>query len=430
MRALCRGEIMPSDAANGPLGPPPGWYPDPGGLQVLRWWDGVRWGPPTRSLPGIKQEPRPPDPDASASASAGYGTFQHEDAGRHRQQSGTQDSTAYPPGLASGPDSAPSPAAKPQQPPGPYGPQEPQDPYQPQGWPQQQAYASERRPHAHRTRRRLRNRKAPRVLTGLAMLIAIIVAISMATSRSSSSAGNAVQLSPIVKRIEALDNAYDNAHPGLAACEGSVDATLIESYLLIQKGLSGIPPGYIISSGHVITDPNPVTRKVYSYFYYQLGDYVAVHGTSADTLAAVTGGLGSGYVIRQGELRLITTRLSDACLVTLKGGSYPVIVPYPTPSPEVTGPPGCPGSAALMAAWQAAPEEAATRISGFNDISCWQGWVVASPITNANGMVAFSSRGGLHLLSSAEMQQFDSAVCSSPNAPADWSGPAGPANCS
>lgn len=38
-----------------PPGPPPGWYPDPAGLRVLRWWDGTRWGPQTQSLP--PQEP-------------------------------------------------------------------------------------------------------------------------------------------------------------------------------------------------------------------------------------------------------------------------------------------------------------------------------------------------------------------------------------
>ena len=32
-------------------GPPPGWYLDPGGMQVLRWWDGIRWGPQTQPLP-------------------------------------------------------------------------------------------------------------------------------------------------------------------------------------------------------------------------------------------------------------------------------------------------------------------------------------------------------------------------------------------
>jgi Protein of unknown function (DUF2510) len=31
--------------------PPAGWYHDPGGMQVLRWWDGTQWGPHTQPLP-------------------------------------------------------------------------------------------------------------------------------------------------------------------------------------------------------------------------------------------------------------------------------------------------------------------------------------------------------------------------------------------
>lgn len=26
-----------------PTGPPPGWYADPNGAPVQRWWDGTRW---------------------------------------------------------------------------------------------------------------------------------------------------------------------------------------------------------------------------------------------------------------------------------------------------------------------------------------------------------------------------------------------------
>jgi hypothetical protein len=110
---------------------------------------------------------------------------------------------------------------------------------------------------------------------------------------------------------------------------------------------------------------------------------------------------------------------------------------YPMPTPEVSGPPGCPSSAALMAAWNSAPASARAQsispdlhISAFNDITCWQGWVVASAITNANGFQVFAEHGGLHLLLGAGMRQFNRAVCSSAKSPHDWKGPAGPANCS
>ena len=67
-----------------------------------------------------------------------------------------------------------------------------------------------------------------------------------------------------------------------------------------------------------------------------------------------------------------------------------------------------------MAAWNAASASACRSqgigkgltISGFNDISCWRGWVVASPIANANGTAEFSKQGGLHMLSGTEMRQF------------------------
>jgi Protein of unknown function (DUF2510) len=120
----------PDHRPDAPAGPPPGWYPDPGGLHALRWWDGARWGPQTQPMPGIRQEPQSPYPDASGSTSGGYGTFQHETAGRHRRQSGPQEGAAYAPGQA--------PASFP-----PAGAQAQPDPYQSQGprvWPDQSPY--------------------------------------------------------------------------------------------------------------------------------------------------------------------------------------------------------------------------------------------------------------------------------------------------
>jgi len=46
----------PDNEARVAAGPPPGWYMDPTGLQVLRWWDGTHWGPHTQPLPGTKPE--------------------------------------------------------------------------------------------------------------------------------------------------------------------------------------------------------------------------------------------------------------------------------------------------------------------------------------------------------------------------------------
>ena len=111
-------EQPPDQRAGAPRRPPPGWYPDPAGLQALRWWDGTQWGAHTRPLPGIGHVPQLPYPDATTAASEEYGGFRQQSIGRHRQQGGPQDL-----GSASDPYCASSPPAEPQQP----------DAYQPQG---------------------------------------------------------------------------------------------------------------------------------------------------------------------------------------------------------------------------------------------------------------------------------------------------------
>jgi len=85
----------PDHGADAAAGPPPGWYVDPNGFQVLRWWDGIKWSPHTQPLPGIRQESRPPYPDATGSVSGGYDTPRQKSAGRHQQQSGPHDGMAY-----------------------------------------------------------------------------------------------------------------------------------------------------------------------------------------------------------------------------------------------------------------------------------------------------------------------------------------------
>lgn len=100
--------------------------------------------------------------------------------------------------------------------------------------------------------------------------------------------------------------------------------------------------------------------------------------------------------------------------------------------------PSCPLPAQLLAAWNAASTSArlslaapTADITGFSDVLCWQGWVVAVPTGNGNGTFVFSQQNGLHLVSSAaEEQEFNNAVCSSPASPAVWkSAAAGPADC-
>ena len=103
-----------------------------------------------------------------------------------------------------------------------------------------------------------------------------------------------------------------------------------------------------------------------------------------------------------------------------------------TSPPGQTTPTGaCPDSAQLLSAWNAASATlrnswAAAPITGFTNISCWNGWVVAVPVSPSpgNGEFVFSLVGNLHLITTTELnQQFTQEVCSSPNAPSDWKGP-------
>ena len=99
--------------------------------------------------------------------------------------------------------------------------------------------------------------------------------------------------------------------------------------------------------------------------------------------------------------------------------------------PAAPLPLACPTSAQLLAAWNTAPAAlrqswVAPQVTGFTNIACWHGWVVAEPTATSpgNGAVVFSQVGALHLITTAELnQQFRSAVCSSPNPPPGWTSP-------
>jgi hypothetical protein len=137
------------------------------------------------------------------------------------------------------------------------------------------------------------------------------------------------------------------------------------------------------------------------------------------------------------QLSSAVQTLAAACTST----SVPVSTkaPYQQSSAAAgsTDPATCPGSAQLLTTWGAAA--ASTRrswagpgltVAGFDSIACWDGWVVATPIADGNGTFVFAQQSGLHLLPASELNEFNSAVCSSPDSPADWKNPAaGPANC-
>ena len=52
-------------------GPPPGWYPDPGGSGQLRYWDGTRWGADLRPAGSVPPGPSSTDPSLNHSPRSG-----------------------------------------------------------------------------------------------------------------------------------------------------------------------------------------------------------------------------------------------------------------------------------------------------------------------------------------------------------------------
>lgn len=144
---------QPPDQGSGRLaGPPPGWYPDHGDPQTLRWWDGIQWSPHTQPPPETRAVPQPRLTGAAAGASDGVGWSQRESTGQHRQNAGLQDGTDQVAGLAPGSHRAASHAGQAQQ----------ADPYQ-------------QRP---KKRHLVRN-----TVLGLGGVIVLIVILSVASNR-------------------------------------------------------------------------------------------------------------------------------------------------------------------------------------------------------------------------------------------------------
>lgn len=73
-----------------PRQPQPGWYPDPAGQQVLRWWDGTAWTPHTQPMPVpspgavlLRTGPGPGGPSQIGGAAA---DFERPQAAGHRSR--------------------------------------------------------------------------------------------------------------------------------------------------------------------------------------------------------------------------------------------------------------------------------------------------------------------------------------------------------
>ena len=71
----------PDQTVGAPSAQPQGWYPDPGGLQALRWWDGTRWSPHAQPLRRVVPEPSQ-QPDQYQPQQQAYAPGRHPHAHR------------------------------------------------------------------------------------------------------------------------------------------------------------------------------------------------------------------------------------------------------------------------------------------------------------------------------------------------------------
>jgi hypothetical protein len=124
------------------------------------------------------------------------------------------------------------------------------------------------------------------------------------------------------------------------------------------------------------------------------------------------------------------TRQGAAVFMTFRSQDWPL-------NASQTWAPVCPTSDQLMTAWRAAPAgsrqgwaASENSVTSFDNIQCWNDWVVGGVVGSGNGAFVFSQTGGLHLFPESDLQQFDDSVCPDAQAPVAWKNPAsGPASC-
>ena len=66
-----------------PSGPPPGWYPDPQGQPVMRWWSGMGWTPHTQPQQGQLSGSPLPGQQSAAGPQPGAGQRSSQRGGSH-----------------------------------------------------------------------------------------------------------------------------------------------------------------------------------------------------------------------------------------------------------------------------------------------------------------------------------------------------------
>jgi hypothetical protein len=165
------------------------------------------------------------------------------------------------------------------------------------------------------------------------------------------------------------------------ACIDNVSALLLESYHEMRNGhYSDIPADSVLETYGYLS---PTYRSYFELNSTLIG-YVAAYGILESPVPAVLAATkvdGGVHTVCLGYVQQAAQSFEPVQPTVQAGLSPATSITYPTPTSEARGPAGCPGSADLIAAWNAAPAEAFhaqaishdMHLSGFDGITCWRG---------------------------------------------------------
>ena len=190
------------------------------------------------------------------------------------------------------------------------------------------------------------NRRVTRAAAAAAVAAAVLVAgCGSGHARTGASTGFLAGLSPLARRVQAQDAAWDKAHSALVHCGVTVWVLLGKSDLYMQGGGQGILP----SQAAVQYGAGSAIANVYAQFYDALASYVTSHGVQGLQGGAVQ--VVAGKISRHGLPGL----LEQACQADL----HPVRLPGPVPPRQQAG------FAAALAIWKQTPLVAAVSAGGY-----------------------------------------------------------------
>jgi pimeloyl-ACP methyl ester carboxylesterase len=238
---------------------------------------------------------------------------------------------------------------------------------------------------------------------------------------------DAVLIEAILSACAGLADHSDTSPCWLAAVLRSPVGTALEAHSPAIAGLPAWPARF-----PVYDTAGDMKVSVGVFGYHHVFDFGDGAGTVASATAHNT--TGTPEIVHCAKtIRHILSIDTSLCFHTSLPHN-PAIITAVLAAIQASLPSACPSSAQLLTALINAPPGyigPGADISSFDDISCWHAWVVANPIGNGNGWFVFSQQDGLHILSTtAEFQEFNSAVCSSQTSPSRWKSVIqGPADC-